>query len=166
MSGRSSPFTAKPLDAEIEKLVRKHFPAGSNGKRGKATISLNVLGHCYEIAKSCSPITTRGVAYRLLGRKIIESMDAVNNVGNLVVEAREEGLIPWHWIVDETRSLEKSLRFKSKQRAYEKMVGAFQWDLWQDQGFEVQLWTEKGTVRGLLQELIDEFRLGLGDRRS
>ena len=37
--GKSSIFTEKPVGKEASDLVREHFPAGSNGKRGKAAAS-------------------------------------------------------------------------------------------------------------------------------
>ena len=43
-------FFEKPVGAEALALARKHFPVGSNGKRGKASVTVNALAHMYEIA--------------------------------------------------------------------------------------------------------------------
>ena len=43
-------FIEKPIGADVLELAREHFPAGSNGKRGKSTVTVNALAHMYEIA--------------------------------------------------------------------------------------------------------------------
>jgi hypothetical protein len=78
-----------------------------------------------------------------------------------LVDAREAGLIPWEWIVDETRELEIATSYASKQAAYETLLYNYAHPLWQDQEYDVEIWSEKGTVRGLIKEILDEFRLGL-----
>jgi hypothetical protein len=72
MAARNRP--RKPVSQEALALARKHFPVGSNGKRGKAAATINALAHMYEIAKETQPITGRGVGYRLLNRHVISTM--------------------------------------------------------------------------------------------
>jgi|SRR5262245_15076627 hypothetical protein len=60
-------------------------------------------------AKDAQPITGRGIGYKLFTASLIPSM-AVNEmqrVYRLLKLAREQGDIPWEWIVDETRDLER-----------------------------------------------------------
>jgi tetraacyldisaccharide-1-P 4'-kinase len=56
-------FYEKPVGDEAMLLARKHFPVGSNGKRGKAAVTVNALAHMYEIAEETRPISCRGVGY-------------------------------------------------------------------------------------------------------
>jgi hypothetical protein len=154
-------FYEKPVGEEAAKLVRKHFPAGSNGKRGKAAVTLNALAHMYEIAKETQPITGRGVGYRLLNRGVIKTMGDMQAVYEQLVDAREEGLIPWHWIVDETRELERQTSYASKEAAYDALLYNYRHPLWLSQEYDCEIWSEKGTIRGLIQEILDEYRLGL-----
>jgi hypothetical protein len=157
---KASVFIEKPVGQEALDLAREHFPAGSNGKRGKATSTLNALAHMYEIAEQTWPITGRGVGYRLLNRGVITTMADMGNVYGQLVEAREAGLIPWDWIVDETRDLEIGVCYASKKAAYESLLYNYAHPLWLGQPYDCEIWSEKGTVRGLIKSILDEYRLG------
>lgn len=66
--------------------------------------SIELIDAMYAIAEACQPITGRGVGYKLFTQSLIPSMSRrdMNSVYRLLKEAREEGTIPWEWIVDET----------------------------------------------------------------
>ena len=72
--------------------------------------SLDLIETMYEIAKAAQPITGRGIGYKLFTRGMIPSMATreMQRVYRLLKEARERGFIPWGWIVDETRSVERT----------------------------------------------------------
>src|SRR5262245_42638345 len=73
--------------------------------RGKTKRSLDLLAACYDILAEIHPATVRAVCYQLFIRQLIASMakTCTNRVSAQLVYAREQGLIPWDWIVDETR---------------------------------------------------------------
>jgi hypothetical protein len=61
-----------------------------------------------KIIEPIQPITVRGVAYKLFEAGHIDSMAVKNyqKVSRILRETREQGLLPWEWIVDESRELE------------------------------------------------------------
>ena len=63
----------------------------------------------YAAAEAAQPITGRGIGYKLFTAGLIPSMAqlGMQRVYRLLKEAREHGIIPWDWIVDETRELER-----------------------------------------------------------
>ena len=71
--------------------------------------SLKLIEAMHAIAKAAQPITGRGVGYKLFTAGLITSMARaeMQRVYRLLKEAREQGYIPWSWIVDETRELER-----------------------------------------------------------
>ena len=71
--------------------------------------SLDLIEAMRDIAEAAQPITGRGVGYKLFTRGLIPSMarSEMQRVYRLLKEAREQGIIPWEWIVDETRDLER-----------------------------------------------------------
>jgi hypothetical protein len=77
--------------------------------RGRSQRSLDMIEAMHEIAEKGQPITGRGVGYKLFSLNLIPSMgrNDMQGVYRLLKEAREEGTIPWEWIVDETRELEQ-----------------------------------------------------------
>ena len=77
--------------------------------RGRARRSLDLIEAMYAAAEKAHPITGRGIGYKLFTAGLIPSMarNEMQRVYRLLKEAREEGTIPWEWIVDETREIER-----------------------------------------------------------
>jgi hypothetical protein len=101
----------------------------------------------------------RGVGYKLFVAQLIASMSTndMQTVYRLLKIARERGTIPWDWIVDETRGLE-GVAIWSNPAAYIKAVErSYRRDFWKTQSHRVQLWSEKGTVRGLIRPVLDAY---------
>jgi hypothetical protein len=71
--------------------------------------SLDLIEAMYTVTEAAQPITGRGVGYKLFTSNLIPSMERaeMQRVYRLLKEARERGHIPWEWIVDETRELER-----------------------------------------------------------
>jgi hypothetical protein len=70
--------------------------------------TLDLIDTCIKIIEPIQPITIRGVAYKLFVANHIDSMATKNyqKVVRAVRVGREQGLLPWEWIVDENRELE------------------------------------------------------------
>jgi hypothetical protein len=130
--------------------------------RGRAQQSLDIIKAMHDIAETAQPITGRGVDYKLFSLNLIPSMSKndMQRVYRLLKEAREEGLIPWDWIVDETRSLEKVATWNDAAAYMRATARDYRRDFWQQQPERVEVWSEKGTVRGLLQPVLDEYAVG------
>jgi hypothetical protein len=77
--------------------------------RGKATKSLELIKATYQILEEIQPATVRAVCYRLFTSGLIPDMSkaSTNRVSKQLVYARENGIIPWPWVVDETREAER-----------------------------------------------------------
>ena len=80
-----------------------------DGRRGMGQRSLDLINAMYAIGETAQPITGRGIGYKLFAAGLIPSMARreMQRVYRLLTEARERGIIPWDWIVDETRELER-----------------------------------------------------------
>jgi hypothetical protein len=140
-----------------------HFRTGSKIGRGRAQRSLDLIEAMYDIAMKAEPITGRGVGYKLFSANYIPSMIAKimnGTVYRLLKEAREEGTIPWEWIVDETRQLEKISSWVNPAAYMRAVARSYRRDFWQQQPVRIEIWSEKGTVRGVLQPVLDEYGVG------
>jgi hypothetical protein len=90
--------------------MTEHFRTGSKKiGRGMAKASLDLIEAMAVIAEAAQPITGRGVGYKLFTQRLIPSMSTgdMAKVYRLLRIAREQGDIPWEWIVDETRAIER-----------------------------------------------------------
>jgi hypothetical protein len=130
--------------------------------RGKAQRSLDLVEAMYNAAKAAQPITGRGVGYKLFTAGLIESMsrNEMQRVYRLLRQAREQGDIPWSWIVDETRSIERVSTWANPEEYAQCVARSYRRDFWDQQPSRVEVWSEKGTVRGVLQPVLDEFAVG------
>jgi hypothetical protein len=142
--------------------VTEHFQTGLKKPRGRAQKSLDLIEAMREIAEDCQPVTGRGIGYKLFTRGLIESMSTneMQKVYRLLREAREEGTIPWEWIVDETRELESISSWKDPESFLRGAKRSYRRDFWREQPHRVEVWSEKGTVRGVLAPVLDEYGVG------
>lgn len=134
-------------------------PKPSRRGRGKSTASMALIGAAYEIARDTQPITVRGIAYKLFTRGFIASMskNETQKVSRLLTDAREQGIIPWEWIVDETRTTERVNTWSSTDAIIHAAVNGYRRNYWQDQPNWVEVMSEKGTVRGVLRPVLEHF---------
>ena len=104
-------FGTRPKKVLPDEQVLKTMDAiWGGGGRGRSRKSLDLIDAMAEIAKATQPITGRGIGYKLFTAGLIPSMSRTDmkRVYRLLKLAREDGTIPWHWIVDEARSLERT----------------------------------------------------------
>jgi hypothetical protein len=132
-------------------------PCGSRAQK-----SLDLIRAMYTAAEAAQPITGRGVGYKLFTAGLIRSMsrNEMQRVYRLLKEAREEGTIPWEWIVDETRSLERVPTWDNPADYARREANTYRRDFWNHQPHRVQVWSEKGTVRGVLEPVLDRYAVG------
>jgi hypothetical protein len=114
------------------------------------------------IAEASQPITGRGIGYKLFVQKLIPSMERndMRAVYRLLLKAREQGIIPWEWIVDETRSLERVATWDDVEQYARIVAHGYRRDFWNQQPLRVEVWSEKGTVRGVLAPVLDDYAVG------
>ena len=142
--------------------VPEHFETCSKKGRGKAQRSLDLIAAMHEIAEAAQPITGRGVGYKLFTRGLIASVSRseMARVYRLLLTAREQGIIPWDWIVDETRAIERVPTWADPDEYARATVQDYRRDFWNQQPVRCEVWSEKGTVRGVLQPVLDEYAVG------
>src|SRR5262249_11882797 len=140
----------------------KYFGTGPRIGRGRSKRSVELIDAMFEICAEMNPITGRGVGYKLFAAGLIPSMSTkdMNRVCRLLREAREEEEIPWDWIVDESRSLEKVAAWTDVNQFLHCAMRQYRWDFWEQQPERVEVWSEKGTVRGVLQPVLDDYGVG------
>lgn len=148
----------------IELVMSEYFETCSKKVRGRgmARASIDLIAAMSVAAEAAHPITGRGVGYKLFTAGRIPSMDrpSMQRVYRLLREARERGVIPWDWIVDETRELERQPSWDNPADFVRTVSRAYRRDFWNQQPVCVEVWSEKGTVRGVLAPVLDEYGVG------
>src|SRR5262249_23480447 len=108
----------------------------TRGQRGRSQTTLDLIHTCIEIIEPVQPITVRGVCYKLFVDKHIDSMAVENTqkISRLLVELREEGVIPWEWIVDDSRRMEGDEgRFRNLKQYGKAIEHSYHRDFWSHQ---------------------------------
>jgi hypothetical protein len=143
-------------------MTSEYFETGFKKGRGMAQRSLDLIEEMYVAAEAAQPITGRGIGYKLFTRGLIPSMarSEMQRVYRLLREARERGIIPWEWIVDETRAIERASTWSDPAEYARCVARSYRRDFWDQQPYRVQVWSEKGTVRGVLSPVLDRYAVG------
>ena len=136
-----------PLDSE-----RPRF-------RGKSARSLELIEKSREILERIQPASVRAVGYQAFTLGLISEMtkNEMNRLSTQLTFARESGIIPWSWIVDETREPERVSAWADPAAYVETIKRSYRRDRWTDQPARVEVWSEKGTVRGTLRPVLDDY---------
>jgi hypothetical protein len=140
----------------------EHFETCSKKGRGRSKRSIKLIEAMVKIVKAVNPITGRGVGYKLFVANLIDSMarNDMQRVYRLLKEAREEGIIDWDWIVDETRSEERVSTWDDPEQYARCVARSYRRDFWNQQECRVKVVSEKSTVYGVLKPVLDEYAVG------
>jgi hypothetical protein len=124
----------KPGDEQSETSRKK--PGRGMGKK-----SLGMIEAMVEIIRAAQPITGRGVGYKLFVKKLIQSMKTSDmaKVYRLLKEARERDMIPWEWIVDESRQLEKRASWDDPDEFTRSVINGYRREYWNQQPVRVEV---------------------------
>jgi hypothetical protein len=141
--------------------VTEYSGTSTKKGRGRSARSIALIDAMYDIAEATQPITGRGIGYKLFTQRLIPDMSrkSMRVVYRLLKEAREEGIIPWEWIVDETRSAERVATWADPEAYSRTVANSYRRDFWNRQPVRVEIWSEKGTVRGVLMPVLSEYQV-------
>lgn len=99
--------------------------------RGLSQDSKRIIYAAYEVLETEHPASVRATCYRLFTLNVIDSMkkSETDKVSRLLVYARENGIIPWDWIVDETRESECVTTWSDPEEYFDIVSRSFRKDL-------------------------------------
>src|SRR5207237_5287526 len=103
--------------------------------RGKAQASIDLIIAAEAWLQTAHPTSIRGVCYYLFTQGVIDSMEKRNTskVSRLLTDAREQDIIPWEWIVDETRELERVASWDDPDEYVQAVRKSYRRDRWTQQ---------------------------------
>jgi hypothetical protein len=117
----------------------------------------------WELLASEHPATVRQVFYRLVSEGVIAKTEAEykSTVVRLLTSMRREGVLPFHWIADNTRWMRKSQSFDSIEDALYRTAQTYRRALWANQDAYVEVWLEKDALAGVLLDVTDPWDVPL-----
>jgi hypothetical protein len=149
------------ISAVEDELLAKYYPETrrTRGQRGRSKATLDLIQTCLKIIKERQPISVRGVCYALFVDGQIDSMAKENTqkISRVLTEMREEGILPWEWIVDDSRSMEGDGGFTDLKQYARVIRNSYTRDFWAHQTKRVIVISEKATVAGIVRPVLDKY---------
>jgi hypothetical protein len=103
-------------------------------------------------------LTLRQVYYQLVSRGIIENtVNSYKGIGAVINNARTAGVIDWDSIVDRTRHVRALAHWDHPRQIVESAAKQYHRDLWEDQLFHVEVWTEKDALIEIVEQTSNEY---------
>jgi hypothetical protein len=150
---------ATPWWVEESLRVEHTTPPRRRGQRGKSPETLTLVARAKGILGEQHPHSVRGVCYQLFVNGWLRSMAKLDTdkVSKHLVWAREQGIIPWDWIVDESRPDGHVSTWRDLSEYLKTVARSFRLDYWDQQPLRVQVWSEKATVSGILGPVLRAY---------
>ena len=103
-------------------------------------------------------ITLRQIHYRLVARMLQDNTEGeYKNLSDLLVDARECGLIDWDAIEDRTRHVRTQAHWGSPANLLEAAAKQYAIDLWKGQPYYIEVWIEKDALIGVVEIAVEDL---------
>lgn len=107
-------------------------------------------------------LSLRQLYYQFVARDYIpNSGRSYKNLGNLISNARQAGLIDWNMIEDRGRETVIPSHWDSPAEIVETAANAFRIDKWEDQPWHVEVMVEKDALSGVLEPVCSALDIGI-----
>jgi hypothetical protein len=133
------------------------------GRRTKAEVD-ELREALREIVMGNKPVTVRGVFYLASSAGLVPKDDTkgYRPVQRELLKMRREGVIPWGYITDGSRTVYGLDRYGSLESYARQVARNYRRDYWHGSSEYVEIWLEKEALRGVIGPVvIDEFGLDL-----
>jgi hypothetical protein len=114
-----------------------------------------------------APVTLRGVFYRVVSAGAIEKSEAgYKAIGRRLLALRRNRVVPYSAITDGTRWIRKPTTWSDLDAMLRDASESYRRAFWHDQAVEVEIFSEKDAITGVIDEITEEFDVPLGVLRG
>lgn len=134
-------------------------PRSKKVGRGKAeaTVALGQAAHDV-LARSSYAMTLRQLYYALVSAGAIPKVDAVyDKLKRVMRQLREDGSVPWEWLVDHTRDVFEARTFDGIEGLLDDSARLYRRDLMRSQDVAIQLWAESDSIGSVIAGTADRY---------
>lgn len=112
------------------------------------------------------PVTVRQVYYLAISTGLIEkdtggSQSGYKLVGKSLLKLREEGDVPWEWVLDSSRRVERPISWSGPADLLRSAAAQFRLNPWEDQPVWADVWCESDSVAMTLRDVTERWRVTL-----
>ena len=103
-------------------------------------------------------LTLRQLYYQFISRDFLPNTSkSYDNLGAIINAARLAGLIDWSSIEDRTRNLCSLPHWENASSILQDTATQFQFDLWEDQDYYLEVWIEKDALVGVIASICESY---------
>jgi len=107
-------------------------------------------------------LTLRQLYYQLVSRDIIPNTDrSYKNIGRLVSDGRQAGMIDWEMIEDRNRETVYPSHWKTPADILYSAARSFRIDKWENQNYHIEVMVEKDALSGILEPVCKKLDVRL-----
>jgi len=108
------------------------------------------------------PMTVRQVFYQFVSKNwVVNDKNGYRRVDYGINQGRKEGLINWNMIVDTSRPTYQLSTWDSLPSFLEDVKYSFRLDFWNKSKYNVEVWTEKDALSGVIKPITEKYRIKL-----
>ena len=139
----------------------EYFATGSKKGRGMARRSIELIEAMYTAAEAAADRWSRHWLQAVRRGPDRRDDKAGDGQGLPATERGARSRIhPWEWIVDETRTRERVSTWADPAAYARTVARSYRRDFWNQQPVRVEVWSEKGTIRGVLAPVLNQYAVG------
>jgi hypothetical protein len=144
------------------------FYGASTVKRRRSNSELDLINAAIVHAiEADAPVTLRGVYYRVVSMGAVEKTEAGYRLtGRQLLKLRRAGVVAYSDITDGTRWITKPDTWNSLDQMLGDAAASYRRALWHDQAAEVQIFTEKDAISGVILPVTELWDVPLGVLRG
>jgi len=157
--------TISPRDSQGHNPKQDGLYVASDIKRFRRTkVQITSIRNAIEVVLAGdNPQTVRQVLYALTVRGVIKKaeIEYQRTVIRLLTDMREAGIVPFHWIADNTRWMRKPTTFVGLDACLKNTAKFYRRDLWSVMPVYIEVWCEKDALAGVLMEETEPYDVPL-----
>lgn len=116
----------------------------------------------YDTARELRPISVRGLFYQMVNVGLVEKTDnGYAQIQSTLAEMRRTGLLPYHWIADNTRWQRRPPTWADSREALRQTTQSYRRSLVSAMDAYVEVWLEKDALAGVVLPVTEEFDVPL-----
>jgi hypothetical protein len=159
---RPDPATAFAIAIEANELRAK---AEEEGRKFRATkVQMDAFRWAlYDIVAMHQPMTVRQTFYQATVQGIVPKTEAgyKYQVCPALTDLRKDGVMPYGWLVDNTRRTIQARTFGSMEDALTETAKFFRRSLWREAPVYVEVWIEKDALAGVVEDVTLDYDVPL-----
>ena len=114
-----------------------------------------------------APVTLRGVYYRVVSAGAVEKTeDGYRLIGRQLLKLRRAGRVSYSDITDGTRWITRPQTWTGLDQMLSDAAVSYRRGVWHDQGVDVQIFTEKDAISGVILPITEMYDVPLGVARG